>query len=71
MQRAPQTTEPLSRNSLDETFVWIVADEKEQQGASDAHQARDMLQPELEHSASRSGGIAERKRRTLIRILCP
>jgi hypothetical protein len=29
MQRMPPTTEPLSRNALDETFVWILAYEKE------------------------------------------
>jgi hypothetical protein len=31
MHRMPPTTEPLSRNSLDETFVGILADEKERQ----------------------------------------
>jgi hypothetical protein len=29
MCRMPPTTEPFSRNSLDEPFVWILADEKE------------------------------------------
>jgi hypothetical protein len=27
----PPTTEPLSRNFLDETIVWILADEKKRQ----------------------------------------
>ena len=27
----PPTTEPISRNSLDETIVWIRADEKERE----------------------------------------
>jgi hypothetical protein len=31
MQRIPPTTKPLSRIFLDETFFWILADEKERQ----------------------------------------
>jgi hypothetical protein len=28
MHRMPPATEPFSRNSLDEIFVWILVDEK-------------------------------------------
>jgi hypothetical protein len=31
MQRMPPTTDPLSRNYLEETFVWIIADKKERE----------------------------------------
>jgi hypothetical protein len=57
MQRMLPTTDPLSRNSLDETYLWILADEKKRQGAADAHPPRDALRSELEHSASRSGDL--------------
>jgi hypothetical protein len=38
MQRMPPTTEPLSRNFLDETFFWSPADQKERQ-AVQAHRS--------------------------------
>jgi hypothetical protein len=31
MHRIPPTAEPLNRNSRDETFVWILAGEKERE----------------------------------------
>jgi hypothetical protein len=58
MHRIPPTTKPLNRNSRDEAFVWILAGERERererQGASDAHEPTDVLQSELERSASPS-----------------
>jgi hypothetical protein len=59
MHRMPPTTEPVSRNSLDEKFVWILADEKGEgtTGAEDARHPRDVLSWELGKSASRSGEL--------------
>jgi hypothetical protein len=54
MQHLPSTTEPVSRNSLDEIFLWFRVDEKER--------AVDGLEPgvvrsEPEHPAARSGDL--------------
>jgi hypothetical protein len=57
MQRMSPTTEPFCRNFLDETFVWILTDEKEWQ-ALRSHTTRTDLPPtELELFASRSGDL--------------
>ena len=66
MQRTPSTTEPFSRNFLDETFVWSPADEKERQAV------RAYYSPRKHYSRSsntqfRARGFAERHR-PLIRI---
>jgi hypothetical protein len=59
MHRIPPTTERVSRNSLKEKFVWILADEKGEgtTGAEGARQPRDVLSREIGHSDSRSGNL--------------
>jgi hypothetical protein len=65
--RAP-TTEPLSHNFLGETLVSIFTDEKERRALQTHTRPTDLPSSELEHSASRSGGFAEREHRPLICI---
>jgi hypothetical protein len=55
IQRRPPTTEPLSRNFLDETFVWILTDEKKWQALRTHTRPTDLPPTDLEHSAARSG----------------
>jgi hypothetical protein len=50
----PPTTEPLSRNSLDEAFVWILIHKKDRQALRTHTRPTDLPPTELEHSASRS-----------------
>jgi hypothetical protein len=57
MQRMPPTTEPLSRNLLDETFVRILTDEKERQERPTHARPADLPPTELEHSSSCSGDL--------------
>jgi hypothetical protein len=58
MRRMPPTTEPISRNFLDEMFVWILTDEKERLALRSHTRPTDLPSTELEHSASRSGDLA-------------
>jgi hypothetical protein len=53
----PPTTEPISRNFLDETFVWILTDEKDRQALRSHTRSTDQPPTELEHFASRSGHL--------------
>jgi hypothetical protein len=51
MHRVPPTTDRLSGNSLDESFIQILADEKGTAGAANAHEPTDWLRHELERPA--------------------
>jgi hypothetical protein len=67
MQRMPPTTEPVSRNFLDEIFFWTLADEEERQ----AVRAHNSPGPHLGRSSNTpfcAQGFADRKYRPLIRI---
>ncbi|HEX3447689.1 MAG TPA: hypothetical protein VHS97_05520 [Isosphaeraceae bacterium] len=68
MRRTPPTTEPFSRNSLDATFVWMLADQKERQCAADVQRPRDVLRSEIEYYVFALRELAERKHRPLVRI---
>jgi hypothetical protein len=81
MQRKSPTPEPLSRNFLDETFVWILPDEKERQALRSHTRPTDLPPTELEHCASRSGDLpgasiargselVRYKRTSVVCILC-
>jgi hypothetical protein len=51
------TTEPLSCNFLDETFVYKVTDDKEWQALRTHTGSTDLPPTELERSGSRSGDL--------------
>ena len=57
------TKEPLSRNSLDETFVWILDDEKGTAGAANVHEPRGRSAVGVQTLRFALGGFAERKHR--------
>jgi hypothetical protein len=63
----PPTTEPLSRDFLDETFFWIPADEHERRAVR-AHNSPGTRYRLSLNTQFRVRGFAERKRRPLIRI---
>jgi hypothetical protein len=67
MDRMPPTTEPLSRNLLDETFVWILADEKERQ-ALRTHSSPGTCYGRSTSIPLRAPGFDMRKHRLQIRI---
>ena len=67
MQRMPPTTEHVARNSLDETFFWIPADEKERQAVR-AHDSPRTLHGRSSTTRFRARRFADRKHRPLIRI---
>jgi hypothetical protein len=64
----PPTTEPLSRNFLDETVFWIIAAEQEREAM------RTRTSPRARHGRSsntqfRARGFAESMNQPLIRIV--
>ena len=68
----PPTTDPFSRNFLDEQFVWMIADKKEREKERQAVWTH--TGPETSYGPGsdfqfRAGGIADRKHRQLIRIV--
>jgi hypothetical protein len=68
MHRMPPTTEPLSRNFLDETVFWIIAAEQEREAM------RTHTSPATRHGRSsntqfRARGFAESMHHPLIRIV--
>jgi hypothetical protein len=68
MRRMPPTTEPLSRNFLDETVFWIIAAEQEREAM------RTHTSPRARHGRSsntqfRARGFAESMHHPLIRIV--
>jgi hypothetical protein len=67
MQRTPSTTEPFSRNFLDETFFWSPADEKERQAVR-AHNSPGTRYRRSSNTQFRARRFAEREHRPLIRI---
>jgi hypothetical protein len=62
MQLMPPTTEPVSRNFLDATFVWMLADQKQRLALWTHTRPMDLLSAELEHSASRSRDLTSADR---------
>jgi hypothetical protein len=69
MRRMFPTTEPVSRNSLDETFVSIVVDEKERPVLR-AHTGPGTCYARSSNIPLPAGGPADRKHRPMIRIGC-
>jgi hypothetical protein len=67
----PPTTDPLSRNFLDETFVWILADNKEREKERQAlwtHTGPETCYGPSSNIPFRARGMADRKHRPLIRL---
>jgi hypothetical protein len=63
----PPTTEPLSRNFLDETFFGISDDEKDQQAVR-AHNSPGTRSGQSSNTHFGARGFVERKHRPLIPI---
>ncbi len=67
IRRMPQTTEPLSRNFLDETVLWIVAAEQERE-AMRTHTSPATRLGRSSNTQFCGRGFAEPTHRPLIRI---
>jgi hypothetical protein len=57
MQRMPPTTELLSRNFLDETFVKFLGEEQQREVPRSHNRPGGVLRSEFDHSASRLGDL--------------